>query len=109
MSAIDESAIGKVKKTWQGRSRKSTAEKEKDYRRVVFKYPKHVPKSSNWHKWNIPSEEKKLQPRGLTNRGSTCYLNSLLQALACVSTCWLPFVQHLSSVPSLVNKLLTTL
>ena len=109
VSAIDESAIGKVKKTWQGRSKRDAAEKEKDYRRVVFKYPKHVPKSANWHKRNILSEEKKLQPRGLANRGSTCYLNSLLQALTCVSTCWLPFVQHLSSVPSLVNKLLTTL
>ena len=108
-SAIEESEIGKVKKTGQGRASKDAAAKGKDYRRVLFKYPKHVPKSSNWHKRNILSGEKKLQPRGLTNRGSTCYLNSLLQALVSVSTCWLPFVQHLSSVPSVVNKLLTTL
>ena len=90
-------------------SRKVAAEKEKNYRKVTFKYPKHVPKATNWQKRTILSEEKKLQPRGLTNRGSTCYLNSLLQALVCVSTCWLPFVQHLSSVPSVVSKLLTTL
>ena len=61
-SAIDESAISKVKKSGQRRARKDAAEKEKDYRKVLFKYPKHVPKSSNWHKRNILSGEKKLQP-----------------------------------------------
>ena len=56
---------------------------------------------------NIVVPNKSGNPVGLSNKGKTCYLNSLLQALLDLEVFWQYRAENLQS-PSLVRSLLNT-
>ena len=78
--------------------------------------PKSVPSESVTKKTANRSTQqrnvvvKSQYPKGLDSiNNSTCYINSLLQALLCVPSCWTPYVEHIPSMPSLIKNFIGTL